>query len=124
MRQNWLEWTVLAVGTLALVGVVAFLVVDGIRDEGRPPTPVVELRTDEAYATDHGWVVPATVGNDGDVAAEALVLRATAEVDGEPEESELTVDYLPAGTSVEISIGFSGEPDGEVRVEVVGFRLP
>lgn len=124
MRQNWVEWVALAVSVLAVVGVVGFLVVDGLRDEGQPPTPVVELRHSDAYTTDHGWIVPATVTNDGDRAAEALVLRATAMVGGEEEESELTVDYLPAGTSVEVSIGFSAEPDGEVTVQVVGFRLP
>ena len=124
MRQNWLEWIALAVSVLAVVGVVGFLIVDGIGDEGRPPTPVVELRRSEAYRTDHGWIVPATVTNDGDIAAEGLVLRGRATVGGEDEESELTVDYLPAGTSVEVSVGFSAEPDGEVTLQVVGFRLP
>lgn len=124
MRQNWVEWVALVISGLAVVGVVGFLVVDGLRDEGRAPTPIVELRRSEAYVTDHGWIVPATVTNDGDRAAEALVLRATATVDGAEEEAELTVDYLPAGTSVEVSIGFSAEPEGGVTVQVVGFRLP
>lgn len=124
MRQNWLEWVALGVSLAAVMGVVGFLVVDGIIDEGRPPSPVVELRADTAYATAHGWLVPATVTNDGDVAAEALVLRGTATVGGEVEEGELTVDYLPAGTSVEVSFGFSDEPDGSVTVQVIGFRLP
>lgn len=124
MRQNWLEWVALAVSVLAVVGVVGFLVVDGFQDEGRPPLPVVELRATDAYETEHGWLVPATVTNGGDSAAEALVLRATAEVGGEAEESELTVDFLPAGTEVEVTFGFSAAPDGDVSVQVIGFRLP
>jgi uncharacterized protein (TIGR02588 family) len=124
MRQNWVEWVALAVSVLAVVGVVGFLVVDGLRDEGQPPLPVVEVHTNEAYQSDHGWLVPAAVTNDGDSAAEGLVLRATAEIDGEAEESELTVDYLPAGTEVEVTFGFSAEPAGEVDVQVIGFRLP
>lgn len=124
MRQNWLEWVALVISIVAVVAVVGFLVVDGIRDEGRPPSPIVQVRVDESHDTDHGWIVPATVTNDGDRAAEALVLRGTATVDGKPEEGELTIDYLPAGTSVEVSFGFSAEPDGAVTVQVVGFRLP
>lgn len=124
MRQNWLEWVALVVSVVALIGVVGFLLVDGLRDEGEPPNPTVELHIDQAYATDHGWILPATVTNAGDEAAEALVLRAAATVAGAEEESELTVDYLPAGTAVEISFGFSAEPEGTPAVQVVGFRLP
>lgn len=124
MRQNWVEWVALLVSGVLVLSVAGFLVVDGLRDEGQPPEPMVMLRPDEAYATDHGWVVPATVANRGDIAAEALVLRATVTIDGAEEESELTVDYLPAGTEVEVSFGFSGQPDGEVSVQTVGFRLP
>ena len=124
MRQNWLEWVALAASVIAVVGVVGFLVVDGISDEGRPPTPVIEVMAAEAYMTDHGWIVPAELTNDGDIAAEALVLRATASVDGNDEESEIAVDYLPAGTAVTISFGFSAEPQGDVTVQVIGFRLP
>jgi uncharacterized protein (TIGR02588 family) len=124
MRQNWLEWTALAVSGIVLVALVGFLVYDGATDTGRPPSPAVELRPGEAYTIDGGWIVPATVRNDGEVAAEALVLRAAATVGGGEEESELALDYLPAGTEVEISFGFSAEPEGEVSVQVVGFRLP
>lgn len=124
MRQNWLEWTALAISVVAVVGVVGFLLVDGLSDEGQPPIPTVELHPDQAYGTDHGWILPATVTNAGDEAAEALVLKATATVAGAEEESELSVDYLPAGTAVEISVGFSAEPDDAPTVQVIGFRLP
>ena len=124
MPRNWVEWVSLGISVAAIVGVVGFLVVDGVTDAGRPPEPRVELHVDEAYETSTGWILPATVTNDGDRPAEALVLRASATVDGSEDESEVTVDYLPSGTDVEISFGFSAEPDGEVTVTTVGFRLP
>ena len=124
MRQNWLEWGALAASVAAVVGIVGFLVVDGLRDEGRPPTPVVQLLDDEAYSTEHGWIIPATLTNDGDIAAEVLGLRATATVDGADEESEIGVDYLPAGTAVTVSFGFSAEPEGDITVQVIGFQVP
>ena len=98
--------------------------IDGLTDEGRPPSPRVELLTDEGYEVPGGWVMPATVTNEGDGPAVALVLRATATVEGTEEESEVSVDYLPPGTDVDVSFGFSGEPDGGVTIQTVGFRLP
>ena len=124
MRRNWVEWVALAVSVAAILGVGGFLVVDGVTDAGRPPAPRVELHMDAGYEAPTGWIVPATVTNDGDGPAEALVLRATAMVEGAEEESELTIDYLPQGTDVEISFGFSAEPEGEVTVVTVSFRLP
>jgi uncharacterized protein (TIGR02588 family) len=115
---------VLGVSAAAVVGLVGFLVVDGITDQGRPPLPVVELQADAAYDVAGGWIVPAMVTNDGDEAAEALVLRATATVDGTDEESDVTVDFLAAGTDIEVSFGFSGRPDENATVSIVGFRLP
>jgi uncharacterized protein (TIGR02588 family) len=124
MRQNWVEWTALGVSVLATLGLAGFLVVDGLVDEGAPPAPTVELRSGDAYESDHGWIIPATVGNDGDEAAEAVILEATASVGGTEETSVVDVDYLPAGTEVDVSFGFSARPDGDVALRVVGFRLP
>ena len=124
MRRNWVEWVVLVIGAAAILGVVGFLVVDGLTDAGRRPEPRVALQPDAAYETTTGWIVPATVTNDGDRPAEELVLRATATVDGSEEESEVTIDFLPPGTDVEVAFGLSAAPDGEVTVTTVGFRLP
>lgn len=124
MNRNWVEWLALGISILAVVGVVGFLVVDGLTDEGRPPLPAVRLAPEMAYPTEHGWLLPATITNEGDEAAEAVLLRATATVAGDEEESEVTIDFLPAGTDVEVTFGFSAEPEGEVSVQVVGFRLP
>ncbi len=124
MRQNWLEWVVLSISVAAVVGLVGFLVIDGLTDDGRPPQPVVEVRPGDAYDIASGWIVPAVASNEGDVAAESLALRATATVDGAEESSDVTIDFLPSGSEVEVSFGFSGHPDGDVTVTVVGFRLP
>ena len=124
MRQNWLEWVVLGVSVVAVVGLVGFLTIDGITDEGRPPEPRAELLAQAAYEFAGGWIIPATVTNGGDEAAEALALRATATIDGAEEESEISIDYLPPGSDVDVSFGFSAPPEGEVTVQVVGFRLP
>jgi uncharacterized protein (TIGR02588 family) len=124
MRRNWLEWVVLAVSVAAIVGVAGFLVVDGLTDEGRPPDPVVRLDPGGGSAASSAWLVPATITNAGDRAAEMVELVATATVAGTDEEATVTIDYLPAGSEVEVTFGFSAEPDGEVEVRVAGFRSP
>ncbi len=123
MKRNIVEWAVLAVSVLAIALLVATLVVEGL-SERRPANPQVELRPEEARQGSLGWIVPATVFNEGDQAAEAVVIEATATVAGESETSELEVNFLPAATEVEIAFAFSAAPSGEVTVRLVGFRVP
>jgi uncharacterized protein (TIGR02588 family) len=120
-RRNQVEWAVLFISCLAVATVLGLLVYEGLSDTGRPPAPIVTLHAGEAYGTSTGWVLPATAHNDGDRSAQAVTLLATATVRGEEEEAEVTIDYLPAGTNVDLAFGFSGEPDAEVIVRVTGF---
>lgn len=121
--RNVVEWAVLALSVLSIGVLVGALVVEGL-SESRPPDPRVELLTDQARAGAAGWIVPAEVVNDGDQAAQAVVLEASATVDGKEETSEIEIDYVPAATTVEIAFAFSAEPDGEVTVRLVGYRSP
>lgn len=123
MKRNAVEWAVLAVSVLAIALLVGALVVEGL-NESRPANPQVELHADEARSGTLGWIVPATVSNDGDEAVQAVILEAEATVNGEPEVSELEVPFLPAGSSVELAFSFSAQPSSEVTVRLVGFRLP
>jgi uncharacterized protein (TIGR02588 family) len=123
VRRNLIEWTVLVVSVAGIVLLVGVLVVEGLT-EGRPADPVVELRPAEARQGNLGWIIPATVGNAGDESVEAVVLEASAVVGQQREVSELELNFLPAGTTVEVSFAFSRQPAGEVTVRLVGFRLP
>lgn len=123
MKRNLIEWAVLLASVAAIVLLVAVLVVEAL-GESRPADPRVEVRPGEARAGALGWIVPATVTNGGDAAAEALLLEASATVGGEPETSQVEVDFLPAQTAVDIAFAFSAPPDGAVSVRLIGFRLP
>ena len=123
MKRNAVEWTVIAVSVLAIGLLVGVLVVEGLC-ESRPPDPTIEVRLDEAREGALGWIVPATVTNDGDEAAEAVVIEATATVNGLDETSEQAINFLPAGTEVELAFAFSAEPDGAITVRLLGQRLP
>lgn len=123
MKRNAVEWAVLAISVAAIAALVGVLVVTGL-SESQPADPQVQLRVEESRPGALGWIVPATVSNGGDEAVQAVVLEATATVAGAEEVSELQVDHLPAGTEVEVSFGFRGQPEGEVTVRLVGFQVP
>lgn len=123
MKRNIIEWAVLAASAIAITVLVAALVVEGL-NEDRPANPQVELRPAEARQGSLGWILPATVRNDGDVAVETVILEAQATVAGELETSELEVSFLPGGSSVDVAFAFSAQPSDEVTVRLVGFRLP
>ena len=124
MRQTWLEWVAVAASIAAIALLAGFLVVDGLTAGDDPPDPVVTLRLEEARDAEHGWIVPAVIENRGDEAGEAVRLEARARVGGREETREIDVDFLPAGTEVEVEIAFSERPQGEIEVTLLGYQLP
>ena len=123
MKRNAIEWAVLAVSIVAIAALAIILIADGLSEPSHAD-PQVELRTREGRQATMGWIIPATISNAGDSPAEAVVVEAEATVSGETEASELEVAYLPAGSSVEISFSFSAQPDGEISVRLIGYRMP
>ena len=124
MRRNWLEWAILAVSVTVVALLVAYLAIVGLSGS-RPASIRAEVGPAGMTAgPDGGWLVPVQVRNDGGVAAISIVVEGTATVAGEEEVSELTVDVLPAESKVEVLFGFSGQPDGDIRLRVVGFETP
>lgn len=124
MRRNIVEWLVLGASALAIALIAGYLAMDGLTGSNARPQPTVSLHESEGRETDLGWSVPATLNNSGDVAAEVVVVEATAQVDGEQETSEYEVDFLPSRSEVEIEFGFSARPDGAIEVRLIGFRRP
>ena len=123
MKRNALEWLVLLVSLAAVVALVGFLLVDGLSDSGEPASIRVVV-IDEGTAGAHGWLVPLTIHNEGARAAAGVAIEGTADVNGIAETSELTVDLLPAGSQVGLTLRFSGQPRAQVDVRVVGFETP
>lgn len=123
MKRNAVEWIVLATSVIAILALVVVLVIEGLAS-ARPADPQIELRPAEARQATLGWIIPATLSNAGDEAVEAVLLEASAQVGEAPEVSSLEVDFLPAGTDVEVAFSFSRQPSGDVTVRLVGYRVP
>lgn len=124
MKRNALEWVILVGSLAAIIGVVGFLVVEAIADGGRPASVGAVADMDRGAASEAGWLVPVRVYNSGGSAALSVAVEVKATVGGAEEVSELTVDVLAGGSEVELLAGFSGQPEGEVAVRIVGLETP
>lgn len=124
MKRNWLEWAITIISVAVVIALVGYLVVSGLTSGG-PAIIRAEANVAEARdGPDGGWLLPLTVRNEGGSTATSVVVEGTAIVAGTEESSELTVDILAADSEVELVLGFSGRPGGEVQVRVVGFETP
>lgn len=121
-RKNWLEWTVFAGGLALLLAVVGFLVVEAIAAEGRPATLSVELGEPTRRDTEPAQVVvPVTVRNDGDRAAEAVLV----EVERGDERGQVEIHDVPRMSSRTGSVAFPPSArSGELRARIVGYTEP
>ena len=119
--RNRVEWVIVGLSAIAVARIVGFLLFDAVMDSGAPRSPVVQLHPEQAYVLPTGWMLPGTARNNGDQSAQGLLLVASATVNGEPEDAEVSIDYLPGGSQAEITFGFSADPEGEIEVRVSGF---
>lgn len=124
MRRNWLEWAILVISIALVVALVGYLLISGLANGGPAMIRAEVHATEAADGPDGGWLAPLTVRNEGGRAAISIIVEGTATIAGTEESSELTVDLLAAGSEVELVLGFSGRPEGEVQVRVVGFETP
>jgi uncharacterized protein (TIGR02588 family) len=124
MKRNWLEWAILAISVAVVVALVGYLLVAGLSNGGPAMIRAEVAAAEAADGPGGGWLVPLTVRNEGGAAAVSIVVEGTANVAGTEESSELAIDLLAADSEVELVLGFSGKPDGEVQVRVVGFETP
>lgn len=124
MKRNWLEWAILAISVAVVVALVGYLLVSGLSNRGPAMIRAEVSAAEAADGPDGGWLVPLIVRNEGGTAAVSIVVEGTATVAGTQESSELTIDLLAADSAVEVVLGYSDEPDGEVQVRVVGFETP
>lgn len=122
MRRNWLEWSILAVSVAVVAALVGYLLFAGFSDSG--PAVIRAEVADGADGPDGGWLVPLTVRNEGGRAAVSIIVEGTATVAGEEESSEVTIDLLAADSEVELTLGYSQEPDDGIQLRVVGFESP
>lgn len=112
---EWMIGAASAAGVLALVG---YLVVTALAETGGPP--VFEPRADEIFPSQGVWHARVTLRNSGDKTAADVVLQGAA---GNGETSEITFDYVPAGSTRTGALLFEAEPS-ELKLLVRSYTDP
>lgn len=122
--KNPLEWAVFGVSLLLILAVAGLLGFEALRGGDTPPQVVVSPGTPARQGD--LLAIPVLVENQGDTAAEDLVVAVTVRLaDGSAEEAELSVPLLPEHASAEgqVTLPAAGEV-ASVEVRVVGYMLP
>ena len=86
----------------------------------------LSITVDEIQPSAHGYLVSLVIENRGNATAKTVVVQGTLKRDGkEVETSELTVDYVAAGSRRDIALFFAHDPrQGELAVRPLGYVEP
>lgn len=112
-----LEW---AMGGLGLLLTVGLLVIVG-QEALSTPTPVdLSLRLIGARPVADGWIAQVEIENTGDLTAAAV------EIEGKlgAETASATLDYVPAGATEQIVLGFAADPRQGLTLRPLGWSEP
>jgi uncharacterized protein (TIGR02588 family) len=119
-----LEWIVAAVSALLVLGVIGFLVYDGVVSPKTPPDVRVEV--DSIQQAGPGFLVILRARNNGHNTAADVIIEGELMADsGRVEASETTIDYVPAGGEQRAGLYFTRDPRSlKLRVRAHGYRDP
>jgi uncharacterized protein (TIGR02588 family) len=115
------EWVSLIVSLLLLAGVVGLVVALWISPSGRPARFRVERGPARSEAG--RYYLPVTVVNDGDATGAQVTVEGRLAVGGGEETATTTFDFIPARSSAEGVLVFTGDPSA-AAVSVVSFQKP
>ena len=118
------EWIVAALSAALVLGVVGFLIYDGVRSPSTPPDVTIEI--DSVQQAGPGYLVLFRARNRGRSTAAEVVVEGELEADtGKVETSQTTIDYVPAGGQQRAGLFFTHDP-GRLRLKLRahGYREP
>lgn len=86
----------------------------------------LSIVVDEILPSEHGYLVSLVIENRGSSTAKAVVVQGTLRRHGKDvETSELTIDYVAAGSRRDIALFFANDPrQGDLRVRPLGYVEP
>jgi uncharacterized protein (TIGR02588 family) len=118
------EWIVAAVSAALVLGVLGFLIYDGVRHPLTPPN--VTLEVDSIQAAGPGYLVLLRARNQGRSTAAEVVVEGELQADtGRVESSQTTIDYVPGGGQQSAGLYFTRDPRQlKLKLRAHGYREP
>lgn len=118
------EWVSAALGLMMVLSAVAYLVYSSVGRTGSPPEITITVLAIEAQKT--GYLVRTRVSNGGTSTAAQLSIEGTLKTKtGEEQRSEVTLDYVAAGSETNAGLFFTQDPrQGELQVRPVSYQDP
>lgn len=116
-RPPVLEWIMGGVGLLLVLAVLGLI----LREALAAPAPAdLRLTLHAARPVADGWVAEVEVENAGDLTAAAV------EIEGRlgAETASATLDYVPAGGTERVVLGFRADPRLGLELRPVGWSEP
>lgn len=122
-RKNWLEWAVFWLGLALVCTVASYLVYAAAVGGTRPPQLAIHIGAIEEVPG--GFAVAVEVRNTGDVTAEAVVVEVLSGEGADHERGELTLAFVPHGSTRRGWVTFPRRPDARtLRARVLGYQEP
>lgn len=126
VEKNWLEWCVFTVSSLLVLAVVGYLVQATFSGSPRRP-PAIEVQLGPSRRSGNHFAVPVTVYNHGGQTAQAVVVQVLlTRRDGQQEQAELEIQFLPPQSFRRGAVTFATDPATaqSLRGQARGYELP
>lgn len=123
-RTPLAEWIAASCGLLLTLGVIGYLLAEGLRERQGPPS--LYVANEPALRTDGGYVLPLVVRNSSFATAAGVEIRGTLEQNGHVvEERRTTFAYVPGRGEARGGLVFQSDPDRlTVSLVAEGYEEP
>ena len=122
--SRW-EWVAAAVSFVIVAAAIGFLIYDAT---DAPEAPLsIEITIDSVVVAGSGYLVEFRADNPSASTASAVPIEGTLRSDGVagPEQSRVTLDYIPARSSRAGGLFFTRDPrEGQLEIRAMGYAEP